>query len=157
MARPAKVVGLRTSGLGEATEPEAPVLPTKKQGMYQFRAAKASFRLSLTRRRVGRDVKTGERYEEAQRSTDGFDVPLDQVLFEDNYFETPSKDLAELIRNTKGYGVGREVWAIEDQKAAQDMAMENELRARIAARPDIAARVLKPSDSEDFVLPAAPA
>jgi len=53
----------------------------------------------------------------------------------------------------EGYGVGREVWSLGDEKDEQDAALERELRARLAARPDIATKVLKPSGAEDFTLP----
>lgn len=95
--------------------------------------------------------------EVSPRTTDGHDAALDMVMFEDNYFETPSKELAEAIiakaKAQKVYGVGLSVWSLEDEKKAHDDAYERELRERIKARPDIAERVLRPSDSEDFVLP----
>jgi hypothetical protein len=79
------------------------------------------------------------------------------VKFEENYFETPSQELADaLIKKAKEmrqYGVGLEIWSLDDEKAAQDKAKEVELRRMIAENPNLAARVLKPSDSEDFVLP----
>lgn len=155
MARPPKVGGIRTSGL-VASEPEAPVLPDKKTGIYQFRSRAASFRFSVRRRRIERGPD-GEKMEMAPRTKDEFDAPLDWILFEDNYFETPSKELAEAIvekaRKMKIYGVGLDLWNLEDEKTAHDQAYENELRERIKARPDIAARVLTPGDAEDFVMP----
>lgn len=156
MGRPPKVGGIRTTRIGDAAEDEAPVLPDKKTGIYQFRSRAASFRFSVRRRRIERGPD-GEKMEVAPRTSDEFDLPLDQVRFEDNYFETPSKELAEAIvakaKTLKTYGVGLEVWSLEDEKSSRDQALERELRERIRARPDIAERVLKPSDSEDFVLP----
>ena len=151
MGRPPKVGGLRTTASRDS-EPESSALPTKKDGVYQFRSRAAAFRLSLRRRRIIRGPDN-EAVEESPRSVDGTDVPLDWVIFENNYFETPSKDLADLICKSRGFGVGQLVWSLSDEKNEQDAAMERELRARIEARPDIAARVLRPSDSEDFKLP----
>lgn len=157
MARPPKVGGLRTTRISEATEPEAPALPNKKTGIYQFRSRNASFRFSVRRRRIERGPD-GEKMEVSPRTSDEFDVPMDLVLFEDNNFETPSKELADAIvekaRKAKVYGVGLEIWSLEDEKAATDAALERELRERLKARPDIAERVLRPSDSDDFVLPS---
>lgn len=152
MGRPPKVGGLRTARDASNTGSEASVLPDKKSGLYQFRSRAAALRLSLRRRRVLRGPDN-EAIEEAPRSKDGYDVPLDMVMFEENYFETPSKELADLIAKSEGYGVGQQVWSLEDERAQQDAAQERELRARIEARPDIAARVLRPSDAEDFKLP----
>lgn len=154
MGRPRKVVGLRTVRDSSAYEPESPALPDKKTGLYQFRSRASALRLSLKRRRIERGPE-GEKEEVSPRSTDGFDAPLDWVAFEDNYFETPSPQLAELIMKVQGYGVGREVWSLEDEKAEQDAALERELRARVAERPDIADRVFRPSEAEDFKLPPA--
>jgi hypothetical protein len=151
MGRPPKVGGLRTIG-NRDTEPESSALPTKKDGVYQFRSRNAAYRLGLRRRRILRGPDN-EAVEEAPRSTDGTDSALDWVIFENNYFETPSKELAELICKSKGFGVGQLVWSLSDEKNEQDAAMERELRARIEARPDIAARVLRPSSEEDFKLP----
>ena len=52
-----------------------------------------------------------------------------------------------------GYGLGLEFWDLADEKAAHDKALEEELRQRIADRPDIAERVLKPSDAKDLAVP----
>lgn len=65
--------------------------------------------------------------------------------------------MVEKAKSLRCYGVGLELWSLEDEREKHDEAYERELRAQIAARPDIAARVLKPSDSEDFVLPSPPA
>jgi hypothetical protein len=58
-----------------------------------------------------------------------------------------------LIKAKPGYGMGLEFWALNEERAAHDAAYEDELRRRIAERPDIAKRVLKPSDKEDFTVP----
>ena len=160
MARPPKVVGLRTTTIGEAAEAETPVLPDAKTGIYQFRSRAAAYRFSVRRRRIDRGPD-GEKMEVAPHTSDGHDIPMDLVKFEDNNFQTPSKELADAIveKAKKGniYGVGLEIWSLQDEKAAIDFALEKELRDRLAARPDIAARVLKPSDAPDFELPAPPA
>ena len=159
MGRPPKVGGLRTTRVSDASEPEVPVLPDKKTGIYQFRSRAAAFRFGVRRRRIERGPD-GEAMEVSPRTKDEFDAPMDTIKFEDNYFETESKELAEAIvdkaKKTRVYGVGLEIWSLEDEKQARDNALEHELRVRLAERPDIAARVLKPSDSEDFVLPIAP-
>jgi hypothetical protein len=157
MGRPPKVGGLRTTRIGgEASEPEPSVLPDKKTGMFQFRSRATALRYSVRRRRVLRGPDN-EAIEEAVRSTDGTDTAIDWVKFEDNYFETPSRELAEaLIDKAKKmgqYGVGLELWSLDDEKSAHDKAKENELRRLIAENPNLAARVLKPSESDDFVLP----
>lgn len=158
MARP-KVGGLRTTRVGDAAEPDSSTLPDEKSGLYQFRSRAAALRLSLRRRRIERGPD-GEKEEVSPRSKDGQDVPLDMVTFEDNYFETPSRELADLIierAKVMGiYGVGLGVWSLNDEKRDRDAALERELRARIEANPEIAARVgirLTPSDAPDLKLP----
>ena len=157
MARPAvKVGGLRTTRVGDALEAETPAIPDKKTGLYQFRSANAAFRFSVRRRRIERGPD-GEKMEVSPRTKDEYDLPMDLILFEDHYYETPSLELAEaIIEKAKGlkvYGVGLQVWSLEDERNAHDAAYERELRERIKARPDIAARVLRPGSEEDFVLP----
>lgn len=156
MGRPPKVGGLRTTRIGEADGSEPSVLPQPKQGMYQFRSSAPSLRFSVRRRRIERGPD-GEKEEVAPRTKDGFDVPMDIVMFEDNYFETPSPELATAIiekaTSLRLYGVGLTLWSLADEKAAQDAALERELRARVESRPDIAARVLRPGEAEDFRLP----
>jgi len=157
MGRPPKVGGLRTTRVGgEASESEPSVLPNKKTGLYQFRSRATALRYSVRRRRVLRGPDN-EAIEEAVRTQDGTDTALDWVRFEDNYFETPSLELAEALidkaKKVGHYGVGLELWSLEDEMSAQDKAKETELRRLIASNPALAARVLKPSDSEDFVLP----
>jgi hypothetical protein len=124
--------------------------------MFQFRSRATALRYSVRRRRVTRG-QDNEPIEEPIYSQDGTETPLDWVKFEENYFETPSQELADaLIKKAKEmrqYGVGLEIWSLDDEKAAQDKAKEVELRRMIAENPNLAARVLKPSDSEDFVLP----
>lgn len=162
MAQPVKVGGLRTASETPpvAVVPEAPfVLPDKKQGVYQFRSRAAALWYSLRRRRIERGPD-GEKEEVAPRcgcKNADHDLPLDLVHFENNYFETPCPKLAALIESKAKqdglWGVGNHIWSIEDERKAQDEALENELRARLAARPDIAERVLKPGVSDDFQLP----
>jgi hypothetical protein len=159
MARPAKVGGLRTTRADDPHAVEDLSLPSDKQGVYQFRSKAAAFRLSLRRRRIERGPD-GEKEEVSPRSKDGHDAPLDLVVFEDNYYETPSRELAELIvKRSKElglYGVGAGVWSLEDEKAARNLAMERELRARIEASPEVAAKLgirLTPSDAQDIELP----
>ena len=160
MARPAKVGGLRTTRTDEVSrEPEPEALPSSKQGVYQFRSKSPAFRLSLRRRRIERGPD-GEKEEVSPRTRDGFDAPLDLVALENGYFETPSKELAEaIIAKAKSlgiYGVGAEIWTLEDEKIARDAALERELRARIESSPEIAAKMglrISPSEAPDVVLP----
>lgn len=156
MGRPPKVGGIRTTRIGDAAEDETPVLPDRKTGIYQFRSRAASFRLSVRRRRIERGPD-GEKMEVSPRTADEFDAPLDQIRFEDNYFETPSKELAEAVvakaKSLKTYGVGLEIWSLEDEKSARDAALERELRERIQSRPDIADRVLRPGTADEVKLP----
>lgn len=151
MGRPPKVGGIRTTR-DQNSEPDSFALPGKKDGVYQFRSRAAAYRLGLRRRRILRGPDN-EAVEEAPMSTDGTDTPLDWVVFENNYFETPSAELAALICKSKGFGVGQLVWSLSDEKAQQEEAQVQELRARLAARPDLAERVLRPSDAQDFTLP----
>ena len=155
MGRPPKVGGLRTTRTPNE-EPEAFVLPDKKDGLYQFMSRASALRYSVRRRRVIRGPD-GEAIEESPRSTDGTDTPLDWVIFEDNHFATESKELAEaLIAKAKQmgqYGVGREVWLLDDQIQATKEAKANELRRLIDEDPEVARRVLRPGEAADFVLP----
>jgi hypothetical protein len=162
MARTPRVGGLRTTSdpaLAQA-DSESSALPDSKTGVYQFRSRATALRMSLKRRRIERGPE-GEREEVVPRTRDDYEAPLDWVLFENNYFETPSKELAEAIiaaaKKNGTYGVGAEVWSLSDERAAQDAARERELRALIESRPDIAAKVLTPGTSDDFKLPAVPA
>lgn len=159
MARPARVGGLRTTRTDDPSAIDNASLPSNKQGVYQFRSKAAAFRVSLRRRRIERGPD-GEKEEVSPRSKDGFDAPLDLVVFEDNYFETPSLELAELIvkraKEMGIYGVGAGVWSLEDERVATSQAMERELRARIEANPEVAAKLgirLAPSDAPDIELP----
>lgn len=157
MARP-KVGGLRTTRDSSGAADEPTVLPDQKSGVYQFRSRAAALRYSVMRRRIERGPD-GDKEEVSFRTKDGHDAPLDWVIFEDNYFETPSQELAEaLVAKVKSmgqYGVGREVWSLVDEKAEQEAATERQFRAMAAARPDLAARVFKESEAEDFSLPQA--
>lgn len=150
-----KVGGLRSAASREA-QPEETALPEKKQGLFQFRSARAAYILSLRRRRIERGPD-GEAVEIAPRSKQ--DTALDWVHFENHYFETTDPELAELIKSKPGFRTlnkwndGGEFWSLEDEKAAQDSALERELRQKIAERPDIAERVLRPGKSEDFTVP----
>jgi hypothetical protein len=144
-----KVTGLR-SAVPAPAESDETVLPDIKTGKFQFRSKAASFVLSLRRRRTLRGPD-GEGVDDAPRSK--LDNPLDWIRFEDNNYETEDPEIAELIRSKDGFGLGLRFWELKDEKAAHDKAYEDELRRRIAERPDIAKRVLKPSESEDFSVP----
>jgi hypothetical protein len=147
MGRPS-VGGLRSTARVAADE--QPIALPEKRKTFAFCSRAAALRLGLRRRRIMRDPD-GFPIEEAPRSK--MDNALDEVKFENNYFETDDPELAKAIREKEGFGVGREFWALEDQQKAQDEALERELRARLEARPDIAARVLRPSEASDFALP----
>lgn len=143
-----KVGGVRSVGSVHAQE--ATALPDRKKGKFQFRSRAASFLLSLRRRRTSRGPD-GELIEEAPRSK--MDNPLDWVRFEDHSFETVDHEVAKLIKEKDGYGLGLQFWSLDEEKVAHDKAYEEELRRKIEERPDIAARVLKPSEAEDFTVP----
>ncbi len=159
MAAP-KVGGLRTTRAAESSETTPAALPSKKSGLYQFRSRAASLRYSVRRRRIERGPD-GEKEEVSPRTKDGHDAPLDWVIFENNYFETASRELAEAfvakVTAMGQYGVGAEVWSLEDERRAQDDAAERELRARVEANPEIAARLgfkpIVPGEAQDFELP----
>jgi hypothetical protein len=144
-----KVGGLRSAAQG-ALAPDETVLPESREGRFQFRSKAASFVLSLRRRRILRGPD-GEAIEEAPRSK--LDNAMDWVKFEDHNYETEDPEIADLIRAKPGYGMGLQFWSLDEQRAAHDKAYEEELRRKIADRPDIAKRVLKPSDKEDFTVP----
>jgi hypothetical protein len=145
-----KVGGLRSTVRGVSAD-ERTVLPAKKQDKFQFCSANAGFILSLRRRRT-RNGPDGETIVEVPRSKR--DNPIDWVRFENNYFETDDPELAQLIRDKPNYGFEKKrFWALDDQKAAQDEALERELRAKLAERPDIAERVLRQSEKDDFSVP----
>lgn len=148
-----RVAGVRSVGARDYVEPEGTDLPTKRQdNEFVFRSRHASYRMGLTKR-VVRFTSDGERFEEPRVSKLG--TPLDEVKFEDHLFRTTDPELATLIRRGTGYGVGQAFWSVEDEKAQRDAALETELRRMVDANPEIAKRVLKPSDKEDFSLPPA--
>jgi hypothetical protein len=97
----------------------------------------------------------GQRFEEPRLSKSG--SALDEVKFEDHMFRTSDPELAALIRSKAGYGFGADFWSLEDEKKQREAALEVELRRMVEANPDIVRRVLKPSDKDDFELPAAQA
>jgi len=149
-----KVGGLRSAAGTTAVDANAveTVLPASKSGKFQFRSKATAFVLSLRRRRIMRGPD-GEAVDEAPRST--LDNPLDWVRFEENNYETTDPEIAKLISEKPGYGLGLEFWALEDETAAHEKAYEDELRRMIAERPDAAKRILKPSDADDFNVPPA--
>lgn len=149
MAR-TKVGGLRSAASRDIEEEQPTALPDRRKGTFQFRSRAASFVLSLRRRRITRGPD-GEVVEEAPRSKD--DNALDWVKFEDHSYETQDPEIAQLIKTKPGYGMGLEFWDLAEEMAAHDAAEEQELRRRLEARPDIAARVLKPSEAKDFTVP----
>lgn len=155
MGRTPKVGGVRTTRIGGESQGEAPVLPNKKSGLFQFRSRDAACWYSIRRRIVEKDAD-GMRFEVPPRTTDT-DEPMDVAKFEDHYFETASREFAEALiakaKSMRQYGVGNIIWSLDDETAAQDQAKERELRAMLAANPEIADRVLRPSESEDFKLP----
>ena len=150
MARKTRVGGLRSATSREIAEEQPTALPDRRQGTYQFRSRNASYLLSGRRRRITRGPD-GEAIEEAPRSK--MDNALDWVRFEDHSYETKDPEIAKHIKEAPGYGMGLEFWDLADEKAAHDKALETELRQRIAERPDIAERVLKPSDAKDLAVP----
>jgi len=147
-----KVGGLRSTTASEIREDRETVLPDRKQDKFQFCSRASSFILSLRRRRTSRGPD-GEVISDPPRSKR--ENALDWIRFENNYYETDDKEISELIKAKEGYGVGREFWALEDQKREQDLAEEKELRRRLEARPDLRDRVLRPSESEDLAVPQA--
>jgi hypothetical protein len=152
MVRATKVGGLRSAAQRDVVGPDETVLPEIKQDRYQFRSKASSLFLSLRRRRTLRGPD-GEAIDDVPRSKQ--DNPLDMVRFEDHHYETTDPEIAELIKSKQGYGLGEQFWSLSDERAAHDIAYEEELRRKIAERPDIAKRVLKPSDDEDFTVPQA--
>lgn len=145
-----KVGGLRSAASRDIQEETSTALPGRKKDTYQFRSRAASFLLSLRRRRIVRGPD-GEAVDEVPRSKQ--DNALDLVRFQDHSFETQDPEVAKLIREKDGFGVGLQFWALEEEQAAHDKALEAELRRQIESRPDIAARVLKPSDKDDLTVP----
>ncbi len=148
MAPRTTVSGLR-SAVAAPAEPEN-ALPQREKGLYRFCSKASSYQLQLTRRRIFRGPD-GAPTEEALRTK--ADNPMDGIKFESHIFETRDKELAELVRKAPGYGLGLDFWDVEEQRLAQDDALASELRRSIENRPDIAAKVITPSTSKDFILP----
>ncbi len=147
--RKTRVSGMRSAVSAVEAEPEI-AIPRQEKGLYIFCSKASSYQLSLTRRRVFRGPD-GEATEEALRTK--ADNPMDWIKFENHEYKTTDPELAERIHKAPGYGLGLDFWDMEEQRVAQDVALEAELRRSIESRPDIAAKVIKPSGSKDFVLP----
>jgi len=148
--KPTKVGGLRSAASRDIQEEQPTALPDRKQGTYQFRSRASSLMLSLRRRRIVRGPD-GEAVDEIPRSKQ--DSALDLVRFEDHSFVTTDPEVAKLIREKSGYGLGLEFWALDVEQKAHDKALEDELRRKIEERPDIAKRVLKVSEADDLAVP----
>ena len=155
----AKVGGLRSASplrSDEQQEQEATALPARKAGRVMFRSKAAAYRVSI-KRRIKKFSPDGEKTEIIPETSTG--TPLDWVKFEENHFETADPELAEALKALPQYGMpsaGGEFWDVEDQRAAQDAAEVEELKRRLASRPDLAERVLRPGTAEDFALPEQP-
>ena len=156
MPRP-KVGGLRSAFRSEEKdEKETTALPARKNGKVQFQSKAAAYRLSV-RRRIIKFAADGEKYEDIPKTAIG--TPLDQVIFENNYFETEDMELAEAMKKTRSYGMpsqGGEFWDLEEMRAMQDAAEVSELKRRLAQRPDLAEKVFKPGTAEGLELPEQP-
>ena len=151
-----RVAGIRSVGARDtAQEDERTDLPTKRRdNEFVYRSRHASYRLGLTKR-VVRFTSDGERFEEPRTSKQG--NPLDEVKFEDHTFRTTDPEVAALMAAKEGYGLGRDFWSLDEQKAEMDKAQETEFRRMVESRPDLVKKVLKPSDKDDFEMPEAPA
>ena len=156
MPRAVKVGGIRSASDRIEASHEPDEIPEKREGFYAFRAAKAGYWLSLRRRKIERGPD-GETIEVSPRSS--MDSALDWIKFENHYFETKDPELAKLIMSKPGFRSiekwddGGEFWTLEAERTAQDNALERELREKIASRPDIAERVLRPGPAKDLVPP----
>lgn len=156
MPRAVKVGGIRSASDRIEASREADAIPEKREGFFEFRSARAAYILSLRRRRIERGPD-GETIEVAPRSK--MDSALDMVKFENHYFATKDPEVADLIMSKPGFRKfekwddGGEFWTLEAERMAQDNALERELREKIASRPDIAERVLRPGPSKDLVPP----
>lgn len=147
--RKTKVGGMRSAVPSSEVEPEI-AIPRSEKGLHRFCSKGSSYQLSLTRRRIIRGPD-GQVTEEALRTKT--DNPMDGIKFENHEFQTHDEELAGLIRKAPGYGLGLDFWDMEEQRLAQDAALAVELRRAIESRPDIAAKVITPTASKDFVLP----
>ncbi len=147
--RKTRVGGMRSAVSTQEVEPEI-AIPRQEKDEIRFCSKGSSYQLSLTRRIITRGPD-GQATEEALRTK--ADNPMDGIKFENHEFKTTDPELADLIRKAPGYGLGLDFWDMEEQRVAQDEALKVELRRAIESRPDIAAKVITPSDSKDFVLP----
>jgi hypothetical protein len=155
-----QVGGLRTIGAREAAEagvesdlsvPEQ----INEKFKHVFQSRKSAFVISLARRVIHWDMTTGNKEEEVPMSKDG--NRLDLVRFTDHFFRTNDDEIAAAFealgkKKPEVFGMEGLCWRYEDKVKEQRAARAAELRAALAADPDLAREVgaLVPSNKKDW-------
>lgn len=148
MAAP-KVGGLRTMSVREDVDAgvEAPIPASFTDGYkHVFQARKSAYWLSLAER-ITHWLPNGGSKEEIPKTKAG--SRLDMVRFNDFFLKTNDDELADAIRASKMFGT--EFWSYADKVKEQAEAQAAEIRAALAANPELQkALKLSPSDAKDW-------
>lgn len=152
MAQP-KVGGLRTMGSREVAEAVVETdLSPQLNGRFKhvFQSRKSGFQVSLKRRRL-HYMPDGTKEEEVPMSQEG--NRMDSVRFVDHFYRTNDDDIAKAFESlpSEVFGVEGYCWRFEDKQNEMRAARAAEIRAALAADPDLAKAVkLTPSDRKDW-------
>lgn len=160
MAR-TQVGGIRSVGQRDdspsGAEPDLPAPVSLPSYKHQYQSRRAAFVLSLKRRTV-HWKPDGTKEEEIPFSRDG--SRLDMIRFQDNHFRTNDDEIAAAIEAMPPeiYGLQGQCWRVEERLENQRELRAAEIKAALAADPELKDRVLYPSDAEEFEArkPAAP-
>jgi hypothetical protein len=164
MAKAAQVGGLRTMGSREAAEAgvgsDLSPQPVDAQYKFVYQSRKSDFVISLKRRRLMFDPNDQSKTEIIPETSAG--TRLDMVRFKDHFFRTNDEeiDLAFQQQPSHVFGIEGLCWRASDLRKVQREARAAEIRAALAADPDLAKAVkLSPSEAKDWDVakkPAAP-
>ncbi len=157
MAAP-QVSGIRTTAAREAiqsgVEPDLSVPEAlNKKYKHVYQSKKSAFVLSLKRRKV-HWLPDGSREEETPMSAQG--NRLDMIRFVEHFFRTDDDEIAAAIAEKPAeiFGTDGLCWRYEEKVAEHRAARAAEIRAALAADPDLAKEVaaLRPSDKKDWTV-----
>lgn len=150
MAAP-KVGGLRTMSAREEADAGVEVTPSAPASFlagykHVFQSRRSGLWLTLTER-ITHWMPNGSSKEEIPKTKAG--SRRDMVRFLDFFFKTNDDELAEELKASKLYNV--EFWSYADKVKEQAVARAAEIRAALAADPELAkALKLTPSDKKDW-------
>jgi hypothetical protein len=155
-----QVGGIRSIGQRDASpagagpDLTAPTVLTTYKHQYQSRAA--AFTVSLKRRTV-HWKPDGSKEEEVPYSKDG--SRLDMVRFQDNYFRTNDDEIAAAIEAMPPeiFSLEGQCWRVEERLENQRELRAAEIKASLAQDPELASRVLYPSEETEFAVKPKPA